>query len=207
MMLRFIALVSVAVLLSACSQAPKRTAETPGMLKAYQERETLLTARKDWTLDGRLAIHDGKDGGSGSIIWVQAGSETELRFRGALGQGAWRLQAGETGARIELANGEVHRASSVAELVKQQVGWVIPVEALSWWVRGLAQPGKQESRSLDDQGRLLKLAQAGWEVDFGKYADLYGATVPERITARRGKYLVKLVVRNWTLEAREPLLD
>jgi len=206
-MARLIAALLAATLISGCSQAPRRGEENPAFVEAYQLRAAGLSGEQNWSLDGRLAIHDGKEGGSGSIQWVQAAQETELNFRGALGQGAWRLQADELGAQIELANGEVYRAASVAELVKQQLGWQVPVNALTWWVRGLAQPGEKEYWTLDEQGRLMKLGQFGWDVDFGNYTEPESGWLPVRLTARRGKYLVKLVVRNWKLVSGEAVVD
>ena len=203
MNLRLFAALLAAILISACSQAPRRGDENPLFVQAYQQRAASLSGLDRWSLDGRLAIHDGKEGGSGNLKWVQTGEESDLRFRGALGQGAWWLQAGESGARIELANGDVYRADSVVDLVKQQLGWQVPVDALTWWVRGLAKPDAKAARSLDEEGRLTKLDQLGWDVDFGKYENEESGWLPARLTARKGKYLVKLVVKRWSAEPPE----
>jgi outer membrane lipoprotein LolB len=73
---------------------------------------------------------------------------------------------------------------------------------LSWWVKGLADPGRWEARQLDENGRLLMLSQFGWEVEFGNYDQVSGSWLPSKLTARRGKYLVKMVVKNWDLRAK-----
>jgi outer membrane lipoprotein LolB len=179
-----------------------RTTESAESARAYQARFDQLQALDDWTLGSRLAISDGKDGGSGNLTWRNDGDETRMSFHGAMGKGAWQLQAGPAGARIELANGEVHLAPTIAALVLEQIGWKVPVDALSWWVKGLADPGRWETRQLDDNGRLLMLSQFGWEVEFGNYSQVSGSWLPSKLTARRGKYLVKMVVKNWDLRAK-----
>lgn len=188
-------------LLPGCASVPPQEPESAAAVMAYQARLQVLQPIDQWTLNGRLAISDGKEGGSGSIIWRSNGDRTRMSFHGAMGKGAWQLQADSLGARIELASGEVHEAATVADLVVQELGWQVPIEALSWWVKGLAHPVQWESRELDEHGRLEKLSQFGWEVEFGNYAEVSGSMLPSKLTARRGKYLVKIVVRTWEMEA------
>ena len=190
----------IAVLLPGCSSAPVRTSESAGAASAYRVRLNQLKSLDHWTLGGRLAISDGKDGGSGNLIWQNDGDETRISFHGAMGKGAWQLHAGPAGARIELANGEVHTASTVAALVVKEVGWQVPIDALSWWVKGLADPSTWESRELNENGQLVRLSQFGWEVEFGNYGEVSGSSLPSKLTARRGKYVIKMVVKDWDLK-------
>jgi outer membrane lipoprotein LolB len=188
-------------MLHACSVTPFRPPESVEAAMAYQKRLDRLQSFEHWTLKGRLAISNGKDGGSGNLIWQNDGDETQISFHGAMGKGAWQLHASPAGARIELANGEVHNAPTLAALVVQEVGWQIPIDALSWWIKGLADPANWESRELDEKGQLLKLSQLGWEVEFGNYAEVSGSSLPAKLTAHRGKYLVKMVIQAWNVKA------
>jgi len=79
------------------------------------------------------------------------------------------------------------------------VGWKVPVDALAWWIKGLADPGEWETRVVDEEGRLKKLRQFGWEVDFDNYGEPESFWLPAKLTARRGDYRVKMVVRKWRL--------
>jgi outer membrane lipoprotein LolB len=116
-----------------------------------------------------------------------------------LGAAAWRLLADADGAELEFADGRRYRADSIDELVRAQVGWQLPVEALAWWVRGLAAPGRLQQRVLDEEGRLSLLQQEGWLIEFGRYAVVGGETMPARMTARQQDRTVKLAVRKWEL--------
>ena len=192
-------LVLAVVVFAGCTPLRTRTVENPVLAQAYQLRLEQLRALDHWALDGRLAISDGKEGGSGNLSWLNDERITRMSFRGALGKGAWQLQTEAVGARLELANGDVHYASSVAELVLKEVGWKVPVEALTWWIKGLAQPDDWETRALDENGRLKKLRQFGWDVDFASYGESDGYWLPTRLSARRGEYSVKIAVRQWRL--------
>ena len=201
------ALLTFALALTGCSQSPVRSTDNPAFVKAYQARFTQLRGVSNWTLQGRLAISDGKDGGSGNLSWSQNSLETLMSFRGTLGKGAWQLKADQNGARLELADGSIHRAPTVAELVLKQVGWKVPVDALAWWVKGLIQPGDWDVRELDELGRVRRLGQSGWDVEIGSYVHAQEYWLPGKLTARQGKYLVKLAVRNWRLPGEGPGLD
>lgn len=182
-----------------CTPLRTRTVENPAFAQAYQLRFEQLRALDHWALDGRLAISDGQEGGSGNLSWLKAERMTRMSFRGALGKGAWQLRTEAAGARLELANGDVHYAPSVAELVLNEVGWKVPVEALTWWIKGLAQPDEWETRVLDENGRLKKLRQFGWDVDFASYGESDDYWLPTRLSARHGEYSVKIAVREWRL--------
>jgi len=195
----WLAVVSAAVLYSGCTSVPARIPESQAQVRAYQDRLQQLQPITRWVLESRLAISNGSEGGTGSLKWAQDNQATRMSFHGALGRGAWQLEADPSGAHLELANGDVEEASSVAELVLRHVGWKVPVDALSWWIKGLAQPGEWENREFDQQGRLKSLNQFGWDVMFDQYAESDGFWLPARLTARRGDYRIKMVVRKWRL--------
>jgi outer membrane lipoprotein LolB len=187
------------LLLSACSTKGPVRIEEPERLRLYQAKTDQLAGFTAWRLDGKLAVSDEKDGGSGTFRWNQGADGVEMDFHGALGRGAWRMRAGEADAQLTLADGTVHHADSVETLVRQQLGWEIPVEDLSWWVRGLSTPGSFLRREIDGEGNVNTLLQNGWTIDYGKYRDFDGSILPVKLTARRGEWKVKLVIRDWEM--------
>ena len=122
-----------------------------------------------------------------------------MDFHGALGRGAWELMADKQGAELALADGTIHHADSIDQLVRQQLEWEIPVENLAWWVRGLATPGRFKKRDIDGEGNVSKLLQDGWTIEYGKYRGYAGISLPVKLTAYRGKWKVKLAIRSWNL--------
>ena len=186
-------------LLSACTAMQPRDMEQAARQPLYDQRMARLGPLDNWALEGRLAVSDARDGGSGFLSWRQQQGDSRMDFHGALGRGAWRLLAGDDGAEIEFADGRLFRADSVDALVRSQVGWNVPVEMLSWWVRGLAAPGKVGQKVLDEQGRLSELSQHGWSIEYGRYGRVGGETMPLKMTARHEDRAVKLAVKKWEL--------
>ena len=191
---------SFALLLPACSSIqPATTLNESARASLYDQRYDQLSALTAWSMVGRLAISNEKEGGSGHFNWQQNSADSRMDFHGALGRGAWKLTANESGAELQLADGTVHSADSVEQLVRVQVGWEIPVDNLSWWVRGLAAPGEIDERAIDERGNLRELVQDGWVIEYGKYKVFEGVNLPSRLTARQDDWRVKLAIRNWEL--------
>jgi outer membrane lipoprotein LolB len=187
------------VLLSGCTTAPPADERQAALLPLYEQRAEIIEGLPNWSLEGRLAVSDERDGGSGHLNWQQWEHSSLMDFHGALGRGAWRLQADAAGAELVFADGSVFHADTVADLVQEQIGWHVPVDPLTWWVRGLAAPGRVEGRVLDEAGRPSRLRQAGWNIEYGQYGIVNGLAMPLRITARREDRTVKLAIRRWQL--------
>ena len=192
---------AIATLIPGCSSVPSKDVGLPERVLLYAEKSGELEARDRWALKGRLAVHDGEEGGSGHLDWQERGRAISMSFHGALGRGAWQLHADENGAVLEMADGEVYRAKTSSELIENGIGWKIPVTALAWWVRGITAPGNWEVRELDEHGNLLKLSQQGWKIEYSRYRESDGVSMPAKLTARRPPYTVKLIVQNWNLQA------
>jgi outer membrane lipoprotein LolB len=167
--------------------------------RLYQAKADRLTPISEWRIEGRLAVSNEKDGGSGAFRWSRSASGSHMDFHGALGRGAWTLEASKQSAEMTLADGTVRRADSVEELVWRVVGWRIPVESLSWWARGLAEPGNFKERVVDGEGNISSLQQNDWAIAYDRYGVFEGASLPTRLTARQGEWKIKLAIRSWEL--------
>lgn len=204
--LRTPALACLGALLAVSCAAPRdleQAAADPETVARYEARQAAVSSWQNWSLLGRLAVSDGKDGGTGRLEWRSDPASSELDFRGTFGRGSWRLSMDDDRAILELASGDMWQARDVGALVREHVGWEVPVDALSWWVRGLAAPGRVESRSLDERGLLNLLSQRGWRIEFQRYGEFSGLSLPTRLEARRDGRQVKLVVRDWTFKAAD----
>lgn len=193
------ALVAAVLLVQACATAPVPTAD-PEAERQYLQRLDRLSVADHWTVRGRLAVRDGADGGSGSLSWRSSPSFTQLDFHAALGRGAWRLVALPGQAVLTLADGEEHRAGSVDRLVRNRLGWHVPVAELAWWIRGLAAPQGRARRIVGEAGTLLALSQAGWDIEFSRYRSFGDELMPGLVVARQGDRQVKFAIRDWALD-------
>lgn len=192
-------LIFLLLFLNACTGVSVKHAQ-PGNPVAYQDRAEKLAAIPVWSFVARISLDDGDQGGSGRLQWMVKPGVNELDFHGAMGRGAWHLQFGPDGAVLKEANGNVQEADGVNDLIQDRMGWTIPVDALQWWVRGLAAPGTIEDEKLDSAGLLISLDQFGWHVEFDRYDSIAGIALPKKLNVRRDNYRVKLAINRWRMD-------
>ncbi len=203
-MKNLLVLMLAGALLAGCAGRVTESVDDAAARAAYADRAMAIESWREWGFTGRLGIRGAEDGGSGRIDWSVAGDHAVLQFRGALGQGAWRLETDAIGATLTRADGSVVRAADADALAFAEVGWRVPVEALARWVRGLASATTQSATkrippglSLDARGLPLSLEQGGWQVTFERYDNETGAWLPGRVQAEQGETRVRLVISQW----------
>ncbi len=187
--------------LVACSTAPVVKMSSEALELAWQDHSTRLASSvNSWRLQGRVAVRHARDSWSASLLWREASLSREVRVVAPLGQGTAVVKHDANGpAELRLSNGEVYVGESASELLHQQLGWYLPVASLAYWIKGLPDPEHTFSFSLDNQGRLSHLMQAGWQVEYKKYrySDQFDVVLPAKLSLTRADWKVKLVVQNW----------
>lgn len=168
---------------------------------AYQQRTDKLLAMEEWGLTGKISLDDGDQGGSGKLKWDVGPDQSEMGFHGAMGRGAWNLSMGPEGAQLKLSDGTEQTAVDVDDLIREHVGWPVPLGALQWWARGLAAPGVIDNEQFGPEGLLVSLRQFGWNVEFNRYNSVGDIELPVRLKATRNNYRVKLAISRWRMDA------
>ena len=191
------------LLLAACATRPSKPPPPLSSAAAQQQqlqRETVLRQQAHWSLAGRVAIRNGDKGGSGRLDWQQQDKAYTVSLSAPVTRQSWRLSDGPLGARLEGVEGGPRQGSDAARLLQAATGWDIPLAALGDWVRGLPAPGlPAASLQFDAQGRLSRLLQDGWTIDYRwPETDAVAPVLPQRIDAAKGEVRVRLIVDAWT---------
>lgn len=197
---RAAALVLVATLLGACAPTAQRIepeTDRAAVEAAWAQRQALLSATEQFQLQGRLAVKGG--GLSGSLRWRQDGPRFNLRLAGPLGAGALMLDGDDRlvaikGKDIDLVTTEPE------QVLAARTGWLLPLQALRWWVLGIPAPQEPADVQLDASGKVLGFSQLGWQLAFADYRDGEPA-LPGRIEARRGEAQATVIVESLRLGA------
>lgn len=186
------------VLIAGCATAPPQTAASADWLR----HRSLLNELRDWRVSGRIAIQHEREGWSASLQWRQTGEEYVLRLSAPLGRGTVELSGSEAGVSMRTADNRVLTADTPETLMQDNLGWHVPLRGLSFWVRGLPEPGSEpEGMSFDANGRIQDLRQDGWHVSYERYLSEGAYQLPGKMTLENRQLRVKLVISDWVVPA------
>ena len=197
------AVLVAALALAGCVSAPEVRPQLPGhelaaAEAAQREREARLGRASGWQLSGRIAVTNGRDGGSGRIDWRQEGAGFDVALSAPVTRQSWRLSGDASHARLEGLGGGPREGTDARDLLLQATGWDIPVVALADWVRGLRSPSLPPATvRYGDDGLPAQLEQGGWRIDYQWPTQPGPDALPLRLDARKGTARVKLVVDSW----------
>lgn len=183
--LRVFALCCSLSLISACTGLSPRTEE------AFPERLSL----QDFYLEGRFSLRQGNDNSAGRISWRHEGSKNNLLLSSPLGQGMAEISTDPMGARLLTHDGRLYESPDVESLTRQILGYPLPLERLTRWVRG--EHGNYDKIEHDSLGRILRFRHEGWAIDY-EYGDKRAESPPDRIFIERiGEFELRLKIDTW----------
>ncbi len=195
--MRWIALVVTALLLAACAAPIRRGADSTA-LDAQADREAALADQSVWNLTGKIAVSDGRDGGSGRIDWKQDGDRFVIEIQAPVSRRTWRLSGSPDGAMLEGLDGGPRSGANAEALLQKEVGWTVPVADLIAWARGARGVGAAEIE-FDVENRPARILQRGWSVEYRAWSEGPAPRLPRKVFAASGERRVRLVVERWNV--------
>lgn len=155
-------------------------------------------AEKNWQAQGKIAFRIGSRSQSAHFNWTNSGQDYHILLHGPLGQGAVRLQ--KSGQEHTLKDKEGSWAANSAEnLLRQRLGWTLPLSGLRHWIKAQADPTLPlQTQERDPQtGRLNSLRQAGWHIQYLRYQSPPQHDLPRKIVAQFDDITLTLVIKSW----------
>lgn len=182
--------------ISACSSPALRPVDDPQA--TWQQRSQWLDTIEHWDIEGRIAIRSYEQAVNANLRWRQDGDVFAIEITGPLGQGGVSLNGAP--GKAHLVSGDINDiASDAQELLFTHTGYVVPIAALKYWIRGLPQPHSGSRHSLDAQGRLAQLHQDQWKVRFRSYEDYQSHSLPNKVFVDNHQLSVRIVIDKWSL--------
>jgi len=205
----FAALALLSLALGGCaSLTPPPKPASPEQLAAWDSHRDQVESMTDWAFDGRAAVKSGLTGGSVRVEWTQVGRVTALTMSGPFDTG--RLAMTGTPEQMLITDGDGNRrlTDRPVELLKEQTGWLIPLDALPRWLRGLPDTSLADLPAgdyhLDPTGQLTRLTESGWDLEFARYApEGTGLSLPHFIELSRNGMRIRVAIDAWDLGGSE----
>ncbi len=200
--LRAVPLLALA-LAAGCSVAPPRGLPEAPPEVLWEAHAGRLGALEAWAFNGRAALSgDEVPSRTVRIRWQQADGDFDIAFQSPIGQRLAELSGNTDGVTLRLPGETPVVAADSAELLEAALGWSAPVESLRYWVLGLPDPAAQGAPELDPWGRVTRLWQDDWIVEFAQYVDVGNLELPRRLTVSHPGLRIRLVIDRWDLGGR-----
>ncbi|HUF82062.1 MAG TPA: lipoprotein insertase outer membrane protein LolB [Burkholderiales bacterium] len=147
---------------------------------------------------GRVAVTYNGRAFSSSLRWEHLPDRDEIWLLTPTGQTLAYILAEASGATLTGADQQQYSAADVEGLTRRALGWELPLTRLAWWVRGTIVPGGVIGEVLrDEQGRLVRLRQDGWQITFVHAPAADPAGLPQRLELVRDAHHIRLVIDRW----------
>ena len=191
----FIFLLTVLVLpqLTGCTSINNRATQQYPL-----STESLSLSNLDhWELSAKLGIRTPQKAQSVSLKWQQFASNYSIKLQGPMGFGSATIDGNQQQATIK--QGSKSLTGNPDNLAAELLGAPLSIDALNWWIRGLASPNRPtaSNRVIQENGRLGNLEQNGWQLQFSGYSKNGAYMLPKKISGRRGELSFKLVITQW----------
>lgn len=161
----------------------------------WNAEQNLLT---HWQFEGRLVISDGQENGSGHISWKQNGEVFSIGLRAPVSGQSWRLSGDENHSQLEGVKPTPVTGDSAEELLRNEVGWNLPLGPLKSWLQGRTD-NSETAVVVDKAGWPLSIDEAGWRIEFRDWHRNLTPPMPKRIIANNGNFQVRLAIQRWKL--------
>jgi outer membrane lipoprotein LolB len=184
--------------LSGCTSLPKSELAENNHLQRKQQLEAI----DNWTLVGRLGIRAPNQVNSLSFSWQHDVNKQLLLLYGAFGNTYAKLSQLNNQATLELSDNKIFQSDNVEELLKDVLGYPLPVAHLDYWVRGLPFPGEKSELTYDALGYLKTIIYKEWTITLKQYQHFEtfeNISLPGKIKVTNGEVTLRLALRKWNI--------
>jgi len=147
----------------------------------------------EFELAGRIAARYGTESFSGNVAWRHARGGDEMLISTPFGQGVARIVREGEAVLLTTAEPREYRAVDAESLTERVLGFRVPLLGLADWVRARASEGAPARAEYSPDGKLAKLEQNGWRVEYQEYE---GAR-PARLRLLYQGIELRLAVTKW----------
>jgi outer membrane lipoprotein LolB len=199
--LRSFLLAAIVALTGCASLSPPTAPVDPDAQSRHQRKLEDISA---FSLSGRMAVQTEKRGFSGSLRWRHTEDGDHFALYSPLGTQVADINANKDGVTLTTNDRKTYKADNAETLLQQTMGWSLPLTGLSDWIIGRPTSSAYEVISRDAQGRLVRLKQDGWDIEYPTYQTVDGTDLPGKVILRSPQLDLKLLVERWGTLSREP---
>lgn len=177
-------LLLVTILTSGCANFSEPHPKAQPNFTDQQVHLAKIATIKDFNLSGRVAINANNHGSSGTIVWHHASKDGNMSFYSPLGGKVADFLYSNKNVRFTNKDNKTFEANNAETLSERHLGWRLPLKPLADWVLGRPSNGAISNMRWDEQGRISRFNQDGWEITYLEYKPTKEISLPSKINIR-----------------------
>ena len=195
-MIKQLTILCLILFISGCAQKPQPVPEDFD----YRQQLTRLEKLQHWEIKGRISITTTEDAFSASFKWSRLVDYQRIDITGMLGQTYVTLEITPDKAMLSVDDREPVIATDLDQLMWSQLGFTLPIELLTDWVKAYPTTSTLDSVRINVDGFIQSMSFQEWQVDYKRYRDFPGLTglqLPSRTTVTNNRETIKLAIKTW----------
>ncbi|MEQ1601681.1 MAG: lipoprotein insertase outer membrane protein LolB [Methylophilaceae bacterium] len=194
--------------LAGCAALPSTALRQPENLpEIHRQHMQDLAKIRQFNLNGRIGVQANGKGFSGTAQWQhERGAnqipKDDIALFSPLGSQFATIKTAPEGVTLVTADRKTYTARDAESLTYEVLGWRLPVTGLADWILGHPTSGLAELTHWDALGRITRLKQNGWEIEYPQYIEIDGFQLPNKINLRNHELSLKLVIKEWSVSVQ-----
>lgn len=181
----------------AASEQTYPCAATLSIGQCFDEQQNQLKTVTLFDLQARIAVKAEARSFSGATHWQHEPERDDIAILSPLGSQVAAISKRPEGVTLNTGEGKVLMSKDIETLTEENLGWRLPLSGLSYWILGRPTPRLAEKIEWNPQGRLSKLEQEGWQIEYGEYGYYQSYWLPKKIVMSSPKLSLKIIVQEW----------
>lgn len=162
-----------------------------------------IVSIRDFKIEGRLGVQSDKHGISGTVHWHHRKVSDEMNIYSPLGGKIAEIINGNNGVTLTTSDNKVFNALDTEALTESTLGWRLPITKLSDWIVGRPANGAISNVKWDEDGKLKKFKQEGWEISYLEYKESNQIVLPSKMNIRNSILNFRLIIDRWELPSAQ----
>lgn len=190
------------VFLNGCAVAPtqpKPITNIQSSLAMHEAHLLSIATITAFNLKGKIGVQANRNSFSGSLHWQHALEIDNIAIFSPLGSQVADIKKTPTFVTLTDNQGQAITEKNAEALTEKVLGWQLPLAGLSDWVLGRPKQSALSDREWDADGKLIKLTQNGWQIEYMEYKKIDAYQLPAKMHLQHGNVKIKLVIQQQSL--------
>lgn len=190
------------LLVSGCAILPKQTevALPQSSMAIHQAHLAAIADIQSFNVKGRIGVQTQPNGFSGGLDWQHRASSDEIALFSPLGGQVASIMKTEKSVTLTDNKGQSVTERDAATLTQKTLGWQLPLDGLSDWVLGRPSKSLITESQWDAEGKLRKLSQDGWQIEYLEYKAIDRYRLPAKLNLIHPNVTIKLILQEQSIQ-------